>query len=275
MAHVKNVPPVRRIALIARDWITQTRSRGYCFASNNMGFAPFFGEIARTCSRLGADLLLFSLWAHNEDEYGALSKSQLFPIGTRHQIALIEVMRGGKECMEVWYRNRHRPVRFDQCFSRSSDATHKKQNFIARLDRRQLGSCLIVVCGESNIIATHRNGRITDSYRFRKELQRRGIQVILNPIHDYMRRYEMVRKRAALSRWTQAMVSIWNRGCRKGSESKLPWQLHLKGRRADQYIKEIVNPVHRQPGVRVGMLDLREVRGAGSSRKRRTKAGRR
>jgi hypothetical protein len=254
--------PFRRIAVIARDWLTETRGKDARFTNKDLGFAPFFAEIARCCSAHRADLLLFCLWTHSEDDNSRLQKRQLFPVGTYHRVALIEVTREGKLWMELWFRTRRHPVRFQQYFSRSSARTEQKKSFISDLDRRELGECLIVVCGESNIVNTRKGVGIVDAYHFRRQLRQRAVRVILNPLHDYMRRYEMVLKRAALSRATQIMVSVWNRGSKGGAEARLPWQLYFQGRRRDEWIQELNAPVIGQPGVRVGIVDLDAIRRA-------------
>jgi hypothetical protein len=267
----KRMPSDRiwRIAVIARDWLSESRAREHGFTNRNIGLAPFFSEIARCCSAQRADLLLFCLWTHSEDDDGRLAKHQLFPAGTTHRVVIVEVTRKGKEWMELWHRAHRSPVRFLQCFSRSSESRDKKLRFMRDLDQRQLGRLLIIICGESNIVNTRRGAGIVDAFHIREQLKRRGVRVILNPIHDYMRRYEMSRKRAALSRWTQVMVSVWNRGSKGGAEARLPWQLHVGGRRADAWIREVVEPVSGQPGVRVGMLDLRALRNFTAVRRRK------
>ena len=59
-----------------------------------------------------------------------------------------------------------------------------------------------MLCGESNIINTKRKGspEYVDNFKFLEKLNHKGIKIILNPIHDFMRRYEMKKKRAKLDR---------------------------------------------------------------------------
>lgn len=248
----------RRIALVARDWLTESSRGSGRFADRNMGFAPHFTEIAQAASARGADLLLYNLWSHDADKFGRLTRADLFPRGTRHQAVLLEVRDGGTDQVHLWTRRHKSPIRLVQMFARSSDSRTRRSSFASQLGSRTFGACLVLLCGESNIIKTQRGTRaIEDEFQILRRLKPAGVTTVLNPLHDYMRRYEMPLKRMAFSRAAGCAVSVWNRGCKDGSEARLPWAAYRDGKDITSSIEEIPVPVRGQPGVRVGLLTLR------------------
>lgn len=243
------------IALVARDWRLESRKRPGRFSSAAMGLAPHFHQIMRVCSNEGADVVLFALWSHNERNGGPIRRRWLFPEGTDHQIVVVAPTKGKREVVQVWHRDGEQAT-FDQQFRRSADASSKKKALLENLDERVIGKLLVLICGESNIIATRARQQIVDPIGFRQALRRRGVRIVLNPVHSYMRRPEMRRKRAAISRWSHTMVSVWNRGVKDGIEANVPWELHIDGVRAMEAIREVEQAIPGQPGVRIGMVRL-------------------
>src|SRR5271157_2806224 len=249
---------VRNIAVVARDWLKQTTHGPGKFLDSDMGFAPHFAEIARVASRHKADVILFCLWSHNEQKLGELSRKMFFPQGTRHKAVILGVNRGPeREDVEVHFRSRRSPVKLRQQFGKSSDRDAKKEAFLADASARLLGSALIVLCGETNIIETKRDEKrtIVDHYGFLDRLRDTQVRLILNPIHNYMRRYEMPLKRQALARAAHTVVCVWNRGCKGGTESRLPWAAYREGKDITDQIEE-VNAIDSQLGIRIGILNV-------------------
>src|SRR4051794_1370454 len=107
------IEPVR-IALVARDRI---ESRGACrkFEHRRIGFRPFFPEIARACSRAAADVILFSLWSHQEHGSTCITRQEVFPRGTFHRSAVLGVLNKRQERVEFWMRATRMPTYFRQC----------------------------------------------------------------------------------------------------------------------------------------------------------------
>ena len=94
-----------------------------------------------------------------------------------------------------------------------------------------------------------------DDFGILDRLQQAGVNVVLNTGHDYMVRYEMKRKRAAFSKRLGLLCAVWNRGCKKANESRVPWMVIREGVDKTKEVKELEQPVPGQPGVRIGMLD--------------------
>ena len=112
-----------------------------------------------------------------------------------------------------------------------------------------------MLCGETNIASTQRGTEeFDDPYDFVGQLQRMGIRLILNPIHDYMRRYEMRLKRRHFSMNGITVISVWNQG--KGRESKLPWTVFRNGEETTDSVRELATPFADRPDIRIGIVEL-------------------
>lgn len=171
--------------------------------------------------------------------------------GTLHQAVILEVTRSDGETVEVHFRSQRSPVALKQQFGRTSDPESKKTALLRALPARLFGPTAVLLCGETNIIRTVRHSReIVDEYGVLPRLRTAGVRLLLNPIHDYMRRFEMLLKREALSRATGTVACVWNRGCKEGAESTLPWAAYRDGRTITDEIAE-VKGIEGQPGVRL------------------------
>ena len=95
-----------------------------------------------------------------------------------------------------------------------------------------------------------------DPFGFVQALDELSISVLLNPIHDYMRRYEMKKKRAHYSKNGRTVISIWNRG--KGREPDLPWTVFHDGCEATSSVRELPKVIAERADIRVGITDIRK-----------------
>jgi hypothetical protein len=250
------MPTPRRVALVARDWIDEKTRGPDRFSDTNMGFAPHFSDIVRAASDAGADLIVFSLWSHDAKKLGELTRSALFPRGTKHGAVFVEVVRAENTCAEAHLRNARAPLVMIQRVGKSSDSVEKKKRLMSELLSRRFGSTLALLCGETNMINTQRTSKKTvDRFGIRSQLKSDNVELILNPVHDYMKRPEMREKRRILSKGGRVVVSVWNRGNKKGGEARLPWTAFHKGKDITNQIREYP-PVNGQPGIRMGLLDL-------------------
>ena len=107
-----------------------------------------------------------------------------------------------------------------QHFGKSSDPDADKQAFMNDLPTRRVTDGLLVLCGETNIASTHRRSDdFSDPHGFTDRLGEMNVGPILNPIHGYMTRYEMWKKRRHYSLGGRTVISVWNQGRRKGGPS--------------------------------------------------------
>jgi hypothetical protein len=247
---------LRKVALIARDWRRQAARGPGRFLDGNMGFAPYFADIARVASDHGADTLLFCLSSHDAGRLGELPRKALFPSGTHHQVVVLGIERQSGEEVEVHFRPRRRPIRLQQHFGRTSDPEREKKECRDSLPDRRLGDAVLLLCGETNLINTERQSQdIIDPYGVLPYLRGAKVRIVLNPLHAYVRRHEMVLKLQAMARAAHRVVCVWNRGCVAGSEAAVPWAAYREGRTVTDQIQE-VTAVPAQPGVRIGILTL-------------------
>jgi hypothetical protein len=263
---VRPILAPRRVAVIARDFQREITGGAGSFRDPEKGFAPHIQRAIRAASDNGADAVLFSLWSHNASKFGELSPSDFFPRGTHHSTVILGVVRrDGKtrkdrEITEVWHRPSPAPFVFSQLFGKTSARKASKKSLSEGLPQRQFGAVIVLLCGEVNIVKTQRSKRgIVDEFGFLRRLRDSGIECILNPIHTYMRRYEMGLKREALSREAGRLISVWNRRSKKGAESKAPWAVYRDGIMTKDAVREVALPVPAQPGIRMGIIDLQDL----------------
>ncbi len=133
------------------------------------------------------------------------------------------------------------------------------QDFVrTELPKRVLGNCCVLLCGETNGVKYSRSDqKIHDTFELRKSIPK-DVNVILNPIHDRMTRFEMKLKRKFLSENHRYVISVWNKGkqdkngnVRDGSSPA--WTVYY-----DQKEIEIERMKHSVEGVEIGILDTKK-----------------
>lgn len=125
-----------------------------------------------------------------------------------------------------------------------------------------------MICGESNLVSIPRSGGVADPFEFNKRLEQENVNLILNPIHDYMVRPEMCQKRAYYSQNGRTVVSVWNKGRRVWdqkknkysdrpiSESWLPWTVFHDGKNRTGDVKPLPSPIAERSDIMIGILSL-------------------
>jgi hypothetical protein len=96
-------------------------------------------------------------------------------------------------------------------------------------------------------------GSFKDPFGFNSMLRSYGVKYVFNPLHDYMTRYEMKRKRGYYSRDKRAVVTVWNQGKRKG-EASIPWTFFYDGDDLSGKVQEISTQIETRPDIRIGIL---------------------
>lgn len=81
------------------------------------------------------------------------------------------------------------------------------------IPKRIIGNSCVLLCGETNIVKYHPkcDKKVHDDFGLLNQIPD-SVNVILNPIHDRMTRFEMKLKRAFLSKNNRIVISVWNRG---------------------------------------------------------------
>jgi len=250
----RTAPPIAlfpsRLGLVARD---RTLDRNRASETNGRWeFGPHLRRILAALNEEGCDTILFSPWTVKK-----IAHKAVFPASTAHNAVVLGVADGSKgEILHVWVRSNSVPVQVEQTFSRSSDKAGLKEAFVQDLSTRIWGDTVLIVCGESNILSIPRGTQSAkDPHHVLAVLDQRGVRIILNPIHTYMRRFEMPLKRRALSRG-RLVVSVWNRGFANNSEARIPWQAFLNRENVSARIRELGSGRDQKFGVRLGILDV-------------------
>jgi hypothetical protein len=247
-----NTVDIRRMALVSRDYWA-LNSNGRC------DYSEYFNRINASCDAESCDAVLYSLYTWDTRSTIERNHDMIFACLKQVSLVILETyeFKDGEwyPCVvETWRRGKLEPFISQQCFATSADHRNEKQRFIRAFDSRQIGNALLMICGETNIAKTIRGSdEFNDSFGFNELLSRNGVRLIFNPIHDYMRRYEMREKRRYYSLEGRTIVSVWNIG--KGNEPRLPWSVFHDGDEWTDQVHEL-QPIPERPDIRVGIVDL-------------------
>jgi len=240
----------RRIALISHDYTVIDRRGLYDYTEH-------FSRINQICDTHGCDTILYALYTWDLQSPTLRTHTAIFDGLANIQRVVLEVGKppASFDHVEVWDKQRSSPLVATQRFFKSADRDEGKQEFIQGLRSRLVANGLLVLCGETNITSlTRSTGAFRDPFHFVGQLQELDVHVVLNPIHDYMRRYEMREKRKFYSMHGRTVVSVWNKG--KRNESELPWTLFHDGEDCTEQIVDIQNSFSERPDIRIGIIDL-------------------
>lgn len=241
---------LQRIAVIAHDYTV----------SNGLGlydYSEHFSRINEICDANACDTILYALYTWDLTSPKSKTHAAMFDGLSNVQRIVLEVGKppSAFDHVEVWDRRDSFPISVTQKVFKSTDSDECKQSFVQDLRSRRVANGLLVICGESNITSlTRSTGGFRDPFGFTDQLRELDIKVVLNPIHDYMRRYEMREKRKFYSMEGRTVVSVWNKG--KGRESELPWTLFHDGKERAEQVREIRRPFVGRPDIRIGIIDL-------------------
>lgn len=126
-------------------------------------------------------------------------------------------------------------------------------------EQRLFGNCTVLLCGETNIVKYSKATKIIeDKFGLLSVLPKR-IQVVLNPIHDRMTRFEMKLKRKFLSENNRWVVSVWNKGkvdkngnVKDGANPA--WTVFHNGE--EKHITPIECHIPTRTNIEIGVLEL-------------------
>ena len=244
---------IRKIALVAHDYNVPDCRGLYDYSEH-------FARINKVCDDQGCDTILYALYTWDSASPVTRTHGSIFD-GLKHvQRVLLEVGEptDSFDHVEVWRRGHDEPAVARQRFATSISPTSDKQRFLDDLPARRVADALLVLCGESNIVKLKRaSKKMEDGFGFRDRLRELKTRVILNPIHDYMTRYEMREKRRFCSRDGRTVVSVWNKG--RGKESWLPWTVFHDGEERTDRVVEIEAPFADRPDIRIGLVELADL----------------
>jgi hypothetical protein len=144
-------------------------------------------------------------------------------------------------------------------FQKFKNARHPQEiaNFVSTFNqRRVLGGCCVLLCGESNGVKYSKIDKmIYDEFGLRETIPG-NVNLVLNPIHDRMIRFEMKLKRQFLSENNRWVVSVWNKGKeykngRTMDGGSPAWTVFHNGSEKE------VKPEPNQLGLEIGIVDVK------------------
>jgi hypothetical protein len=243
---------IKKIAVVSHDYNVADKTGHYDYSED-------LARINRICDEQGCNTILYALYTWRKDSPQPRNHDALFAGLSYVRRVILELGHPFTyDNVEVWQRGRAAPAYAKQRFARSSDASFSKQAFLDDLESRRIGDALLVICGETNITSTVRGSNdFYDPFRFTDRLREMKISLILNPIHDYMTRHEMRKKRRYYSLGGRTVISVWNQG--RGKESHLPWTLFHDGVERTEAVRELPRPFSDRPDIRIGIVDVSQV----------------
>lgn len=239
---------VKKTAVVSHDY-NLTNTYGH------QDFAENVQQINTVCDGEGCDTILYSLFTWDENSPVQRNHHTLFGDLKNVRCIILEVgnQTSTNKFVEVWLREEAKPRSMYQCFAKSSEPYEMKKEFVRNIPKRIIGNSIVAICGESNIANyMPSNGNFRDDFDFNGTLTSCGIRVVFNPLHDYMRRYEMKKKRAYYSKNQRMVISVWNKG--KGKESAIPWTVFYNEKDITEQVYEVSPQIDDRSDIRIGVV---------------------
>jgi hypothetical protein len=89
-----------------------------------------------------------------------------------------------------------------------------------------------------------------------------AVNVILNPVHDFMAMchgIDVRKKRQYYSCHGRTVVSVWNEGGKRG-DADVPWTVFHDGNDRTESVAELPSPLPERSDIRIGTLNTSELR---------------
>jgi len=240
---------MKRIAVVSHNYNLLNRYGHHDFAEHVV-------QTNRICDAEGCDTILYSLFTWDEKSPVQRDYKTLFGGLKNTKCIFLEVgnKKSAQKIVEIWLKDGNKPRLIQQKFAKSSQPLEFKREFIRDINTRVVRNGIIVVCGESNIANyVPKEGNFRDPFGFNDILKSLGTKVILNPLHDYMTRYEMKKKRAYYSLEGRTVVTVWNQGKKKG-EARIPWTVFRNGKDLTENVKEVHHDITTRQDIRIGIV---------------------
>ena len=258
MAAIKaasNIPTFnfKKLGIVSRDY-------RHAFPNNRRDFSHSLPAVLGLLDKELCDAVVFSMYSIiPRNGYSVASK--LDGLNSIKAIFIEEFADGPKRAKLrniVYYRARSqwRSCELHQQFgSLSTQPKHVLSRFVADElpNKRLVGSCCVILCGELNGIKYSKVRReAEDTFGLMAALPD-DVNLVVNPMHDRMTRFEMPLKRRFLSkgRW---VVSVWNKGKMDGNGKirdgdRPAWDVYYDGKQKNDAVEIIPNDLNLEIGV--------------------------
>jgi hypothetical protein len=247
---------VRKIGIVSRDY-------NHKFSNRFRDFSATFSRVLRVLDEKGCDTVLFSPWS-------IVPRKSFVPVrslrGLRHikSVFYEEFTGTGKKRKTQFVVFHRRGIEWQQHtlpgggFAKLRGSWQAKKRKVACYIRqvlpgRVLGNCCVIICGETTGVPYHPDrGKVGDDFLLRRSLPKK-VKVILNPIHNWMSRFEMPLKRKFLSQDGRWVISVWNKGKQDKNGKRRdakgdPWTVFHNGR------EMAVELIQNEEGVDIGIV---------------------
>lgn len=246
---------IGKIGIVTRDYRI-TFSNGYRDFSNALP------QLIKKLDGEGCDTVLFSLFSiiprKGYDCFDTLKTLKNI------KAVLLEEFEDGKNRKAgryvIYYRTPSGWEQYElhQVFGTITGMPRQKiDDFVQNeIPGRILGNGCILLCGETNGVKYSKGGKnIHDTYGLRKAIPP-NVNVVLNPIHDRMTRFEMKLKRKFLSENNRWVISVWNKG-KEDKNGKIKdgsanaWTVFYNDNEVE------VRKISNEFGVEIGVLNVK------------------
>lgn len=243
---------ITKLGIVSRDY-RHTYENGY------RDFSHEFPHVLHLLDDRGCDAVLFSLFSIvKRESYDPMLNSN--GLENIKAVFLEEFQDGDpreRGRYVVYHRTKQgwREYAFYQAFATITGMNKAAiASFVEHeVPKRILGNCVVLLCGETNGVKYSPGDKIVkDAFDLRAAIPEQA-NIILNPIHDRMTRFEMKLKRKFLSDNHRWVVSVWNKGKedkngRLKDGSSPAWTVFYNGK------EMAVETIENELGLEIGIL---------------------
>ena len=244
---------IRKIGIVSRDY-------GVKFSNGYRDFSQPLPQALKLLDKERCDAVLFSLFSIIPRK-GYDPRRAFNGLENIKAILLEEFQDGinreaGRYVIYFRASSGWEEYEFCQIFGTVTSMPQKKMHDFVnnKIPKRIIGNCCVLLCGETNGVKYSQvDKKIHDTFGLRKAIPK-SVNVVLNPIHDRMTRFEMKLKRKYLSENNRWVISVWNKG-KKDKNGRVrdgdgpAWTLYHNG-------KERIIDIHKEFGIQIGILDI-------------------
>lgn len=257
IAKAESIPSlkVRKIGIVTRDYRTK-------FPNGYRDFSHTLSQVLRRLDDEGCDTVLFSLFSiiprKGYDPRCAFNDLKNIKAILLEEFQDGENRKAGRYVIYYGTASDWKEYEFYQVFGTMGGMPQvEMDNFVKHeVPKRIMDNCWVLLCGETNGVKYSKaDKKIHDTFGLRKAIHRNA-NVILNPIHDRMTRFEMKLKREFLSENNRWVISAWNKGKQdkngKTKDGNGPaWTVFYNGE------ENRVSRIQNNLGVEIGVLDIK------------------
>jgi hypothetical protein len=254
---------ISRLGIVARD---------YRENEGNSDFSQSIDEILKLLDEKGCDGILFSLFTLlrkntlSEKRLKNLKNVKSLFIEEFEFIKNVRTVTSFKIYFKVNKKWKYREVtqkfatlQYSKIFKRETIDPFLREIKTQRI----LGNSITLLCGESNVVKYSKSlKKVEDKFGFFDTIDSK-VNIILNPIHDKMTRFEMKLKRSFLSHNNRIVISVWNKGKTYSNgntrDGKLPpWTIYFNGNELELKDENIMLSKNSSK-IEIGILDINEL----------------